>query len=200
MIPRILLSGSVCLAAAFAPLPAAAEIARPYLNWPGKTVRSVAPPADIPPSPYGPVGQPYTPPPAPEPAPEPVPAPVPAPVVVAPQAAAPVAPPPKPAAPDAPFVVPSTSKYAGRVSAPVPQAAAPEAVQAEATAPEPGEPLIVPENDPVFVPGMRVTDPATQSPRYYSLHRAYGLPPDPVETRPLSGELSLDPGQVETKD
>lgn len=48
-----------------------------------------------------------------------------------------------------------------------------------------------------FVPGSHATN-ASQAPRFYSLHRAYGLEPDPVTH--TGGDLSLDAGAVQTKD
>ncbi|MDC7683690.1 hypothetical protein PQU92_10400 [Asticcacaulis sp. BYS171W] len=48
-----------------------------------------------------------------------------------------------------------------------------------------------------FVPGSRATN-ASQAPRYYSLHRAYGYEPDPAPH--AGGELALDPTAVQTKD
>ncbi|ESQ79536.1 hypothetical protein [Asticcacaulis sp. YBE204] len=55
------------------------------------------------------------------------------------------------------------------------------------------------EQDPYvpFVPGSRATN-ASQTPRYYSLHRAYGYEPDPAPH--AGGELALDPATVQTKD
>jgi len=184
-----------------------------------------APGFDIPPSPYGEVGSPYAPPATPAPVrvpalpmPEPVAVPpkpirveTPPEVVVAPVAVPVVAPVAEPE--DQPFVLPAGSKYATRTQVPqtqVPQTQAPQTQAPQtlvpaptektgtATAPALSEPLSVPENEPVFVPGMRVSDPATQAPRFYSLHRAYGYQPDPVDT-PAS-ELKIDPSQVETKE
>lgn len=264
MILRSILSGGMCAMAGLWAMSAAAEGARPYLSWPGKSagVQATAPrlekalpnPAtgapgfDIPPSPYGQVGSPYVQP-VPQSAPKPVvvpvapvraevprpaevmpPPPVHMPEPVAPKTIAqPVAPPvvvapvvtemPAPAVAarteEGAFVLPATSKYAGRQAAPKAETQTQTQAQTQtqtqiqaqaqtqpqavtATAPELSEPLIVPENESVFVPGMRVTDPATQSPRFYSLHRAYGYQPDPVDGQ--GGDLKIDPSRVETKD
>ncbi|MEM9966251.1 MAG: hypothetical protein AAGC58_13000 [Asticcacaulis sp.] len=267
MILRSIFSGGVCAVAGLWALSAAAEGARPYLSWPGKSagVQATAPrlekalpnPAtgtpgfDIPPSPYGQVGSPYVqpvpqsapkpvvvpvapvraevprpaevmpPPPvhmlepvAPKTIAQPVTPPVEAPVKTPPVAVAPVVAPvvaevPAPAVAvrteEGAFVLPATSKYAGRQAAPKAETQTQTQAQTQnqtqavtATAPALSEPLIVPENESVFVPGMRVTDPATQSPRFYSLHRAYGYQPDPVDSQ--GGDLKIDPSRVETKD
>ena len=114
---------------------------------------------------------------------QPAPQPAPPPVV----AAAPVQAPTD----DAGYQVPATSKYAARIASaraaaqPAPQApvsapAAPQpAAPTVATAPEPGASMASEETDHVFIPGEHYTD-ASDEPRYYSLHRQYGIKPDPI--------------------
>jgi hypothetical protein len=112
--------------------------------------------------------------------------------------APPAAPQPTAAQPnDGGYQVPATSKYAARIAAarnvqdgaadapaqPQQQAAAAPAKAAKsghtATAPVPAEPLAAQETDHVFIPGEQYTN-AADGPRLYSLHRAYGLTPDPI--------------------
>lgn len=117
------------------------------------------------------------------------------------------APQPKPA-PAAPqqasttggYQVPATSKYAARIAAarnaqaqeqaqeqaPQQQAATAPAKPgkgakqpAQATAPAPAPSLASQETDHVFIPGEQYKNPE-DGPRLYSLHRAYGLTPDPI--------------------
>jgi hypothetical protein len=58
-----------------------------------------------------------------------------------------------------------------------------------ATAPEPSVSMAVRETDHVFIPGEQYTS-AADEPRYYSLHRQYGLRPDPIPaTHEASGAL-----------
>ncbi|UDF03241.1 hypothetical protein [Asticcacaulis sp. AND118] len=127
------------------------------------------------------------------------------------------------ALPDSGYRLPPNSKYAGRVSpelearaatpaqpvqtdksvpkaattpaevkaaetrqASAPTAAAPLAQAAEQESAEPYTP---------FVPGSRATN-ASQTPRFYSLHRAYGYEPDPAPHS--GGDLALDPNAVQT--
>lgn len=101
----------------------------------------------------------------------------------------------KPAAtaPGAGYQVPATSKYAARIAAArAAQAQSQEQTQAQqqkpaqtapksstATAPEPTAQMATEETDHVFIPGEQYTS-ASDAPRYYSLHRAYGLTPDPI--------------------
>ncbi len=131
--------------------------------------------------------------------PQPAPAPQPAPPVAAKPAPAPAA--PQQASTDG-YQVPATSKYAARIAAaraqaqaeaapaapPQQQAAAAPAkgktttkqpAQNTATAPAPAPSLASQETDHVFIPGEQYTN-AQDGPRFYSLHRAYGLAPDPI--------------------
>lgn len=98
-------------------------------------------------------------------------------------------------------VVAAQKEIAAQAKEQTPPAAkpAPKPESKLATAPEPAAPLAqdIEDDDIPFVPGSRVTNPATQSPRYYSLHRAYGLQPDPT---PTTGDLQLDPSQVTTRE
>ncbi len=97
----------------------------------------------------------------------------PVPVPAPPTASVPVTP------ADAPYQIPPTSKYAGRVAtAPAPAQAAgqnPVAANAQALA----EQMPTQASGNGFVPGQQATNPETQRPRFYSLHRQYGLVPDP---------------------
>ncbi len=88
---------------------------------------------------------------------------------------------------DTGYEVPTTSKYAARIAAvraaALPVAEAPKTGKADpkstATAPEPDVSLASQETDHVFIPGEHYTTPADE-PRLYSLHRQYGMRPDPI--------------------
>ncbi|MGN6208654.1 hypothetical protein [Asticcacaulis sp.] len=92
---------------------------------------------------------------------------------------------------DGAYEVPTTSKYAARIAAAraaqlptaeVPKTGKPEA-KPTATAPEPDVSLASQETDHVFIPGEHYTTPADE-PRLYSLHRQYGMRPDPISVTP----------------
>ncbi|MFN3229937.1 MAG: hypothetical protein ACK41P_08810 [Asticcacaulis sp.] len=90
------------------------------------------------------------------------------------------APMPLPAATaDAPYQIPATSKYANR------KAPLPTPVQATGQNPLDVNAQVLAQHMPApassngFVPGQQATNPETQRPRFYSLHRQYGLVPDP---------------------
>ena len=129
----------------------------------------------------------------------PAPKPVPAPVVAS-------VPPPSATVkkPNDGYQVPATSKYAARIESaraahaePSPALATaakpvvkkpndktpgkPPETPPVATAPEPSVSMAVRETDHVFIPGEQYTS-AADEPRYYSLHRQYGLRPDPIPT------------------
>lgn len=139
---------------------------------------------------------------------QPIPAPKPAPVV-----ASVPAPPVTAKKPGDGYQVPATSKYASRIeSARAAQTQSSQAAHAPAvttvakpsvkkpsektaekppvaTAPEPSVSMAVRETDHVFIPGEQYTS-AADEPRYYSLHRQYGLRPDPIPaTHEASGAL-----------
>ena len=88
---------------------------------------------------------------------------------------------------DGAYQVPTTSKYAARIAAAratsLPTAEAPKAGKTDpkstATAPEPDVSLASQETDHVFIPGEHYTT-AADEPRIYSLHRQYGMRPDPI--------------------
>ncbi|MFT4074280.1 MAG: hypothetical protein QM647_02030 [Asticcacaulis sp.] len=90
---------------------------------------------------------------------------------------------------DGAYEVPATSKYAARIAAAraaqLPTAEAPKDTSAPstATAPEPDVSLASQTADHVFIPGEQYKTPADE-PRLYSLHRQYGLKPDPIEVTP----------------
>jgi len=92
---------------------------------------------------------------------------------------------------DGAYEVPTTSKYAARITAAraaqLPTAEAPKTGKPEAkptaTAPEPDVSLASQETDHVFIPGEHYTTPADE-PRLYSLHRQYGMRPDPITVTP----------------
>ncbi|HVZ29468.1 MAG TPA: hypothetical protein VG839_03675 [Asticcacaulis sp.] len=136
--------------------------------------------------------------------------------------------PPQQATNDGGYQVPATSKYAARIAAarnaqmadqaqPQQQAAAPAKPAAKAnsaghtaTAPAPAEPLAAQETDHVFIPGEQYTN-AQDGPRLYSLHRAYGLTPDPItvdhdatgailDTADLNADEGKDDGKGDAKD
>jgi hypothetical protein len=113
---------------------------------------------------------------------------------------------PKPAAPppavastlntDSAYQVPATSKYAARIAAArdaardatraaaLPAAEAPGTdARPTATAPEPDVSLASQEADHIFIPGEHYLTPADE-PRFYSLHRQYGIRPDPITVTP----------------
>jgi len=98
------------------------------------------------------------------------------------------------------YQVPSTSKYAARIASARAAAAKQEADatppaspaaktalktgaktadSAKATVPAPTPQLATEETDHVFIPGEQYKN-ASDAPRLYSLHRAYGLTPDPI--------------------
>ncbi len=69
----------------------------------------------------------------------------------------------------------------------------PVAPNTQATLPVPSLPLAAAEVDHVFVPGQHYTS-AADEPRVYSLHRQYGLTPDPITVDPHpTGALLGDP-------
>lgn len=78
------------------------------------------------------------------------------------------------------------AKPADIKTATAPAATAPLAQAAEQESAEPYTP---------FVPGSRATT-ASQAPRFYSLHRAYGYEPDPAPH--TGGDLAIDPNAVQT--
>ncbi|MGN6365803.1 hypothetical protein [Asticcacaulis taihuensis] len=114
---------------------------------------------------------------------------------------------------DGAYEVPTTSKYAARIAAAraaqlptadTPKTGKPEAKQT-ATAPEPDVSLASQETDHVFIPGEHYTTPADE-PRLYSLHRQYGMRPDPITVTPgatgalltVSPEEGGDPNDDDT--
>lgn len=104
--------------------------------------------------------------------------------------------PPESAAPaqDGGYQVPATSKYAAQIKAARAAQArevARQKVEGDATAPEPSEQLAVHETDHVFIPGETYKD-AGDAPRLYSLHRMYGLQPDPITVSPETNGTILD--------
>ncbi|MBP2157792.1 MULTISPECIES: hypothetical protein [Asticcacaulis] len=126
------------------------------------------------------------------------------PVTVAPQAVAAASKPqsqsqnqtpPQPApAQDNGYQVPATSKYAAQIKAARAAQArdlARQKAEDDATAPEPSEQLAVHETDHVFIPGETYKDEG-DAPRLYSLHRMYGLQPDPITVSPESNGTILD--------
>jgi hypothetical protein len=137
----------------------------------------------------------------------PTPLPAAKPVTVTPQAVA-AAPKPQnqtqtlpqsaPAAQDNGYQVPATSKYAAQIRAARAAQAKEQArdlarqkAEEGATAPEPSEQLAVHETDHVFIPGETYKD-AGDAPRLYSLHRMYGLQPDPITVSPETSGTILD--------
>ena len=82
--------------------------------------------------------------------------------------------------------------------------AKPASTTAGATAPEATPQLATQETDHVFIPGEQYTNP-DEAPRLYSLHRAYGLKPDPITvdhdaTGAILDATHLTDGDVQTKD
>jgi len=136
-------------------------------------------------------------------------------------AAAPVQPAP-PQTASTGYQVPATSKYAARIAAAraatakqeadatpaKPAAKTPDktdkkADSAKATVPAPSPQLATEETDHVFIPGEQYKN-ASDAPRLYSLHRAYGLTPDPITvdhnaTGALLDTADIDAGSVEEK-
>jgi hypothetical protein len=107
---------------------------------------------------------------------------------------------------DGAYQVPTTSKYAARIAASraaaLPQAQAPKGgktdTKSTATAPEPDVSLASQEADHIFIPGEQYKTPADE-PRLYSLHRQYGLRPDPITVTPgaTGALLTVSPDAVE---
>jgi len=144
----------------------------------------------------------------------------------------PAAPPVQPAPPQTAangYQVPATSKYASRIAAARAAAAKQEADatppanatpakpaiktpekagdkktdSAKATVPAPSPQLATEETDHVFIPGEQYKN-ASDAPRLYSLHRAYGLTPDPITvdhnaTGALLDSADIDADKVEEK-
>lgn len=111
---------------------------------------------------------------------------------------------------DGAYEVPATSKYAARIAAaraaalPVAEAAKNDQASTEkptATAPEPDISLASQEADHIFIPGEHYKTPADE-PRLYSLHRQYGMKPDPISVTPnaTGALLTLTPEAVEDGD
>ncbi len=113
---------------------------------------------------------------------------------------------------DGAYEVPATSKYAARIAAAraaqLPVAEAPKGkadAKPTATAPEPDVSLASQETDHVFIPGEQYKTPADE-PRLYSLHRQYGMRPDPIQVTPgatgalltVSPEEGGDPNDDDT--
>jgi len=96
------------------------------------------------------------------------------------------------------YQVPATSKYAAQIKAARAAQAkehaqdlARQKAEEGATAPEPSEQLAVHETDRVFIPGETYKDEG-DAPRLYSLHRMYGLQPDPITVSPETNGTILD--------
>ena len=110
---------------------------------------------------------------------------------------------------DGAYQVPTTSKYAARIAASraaaLPQAQAPKGgktgTKSTATAPEPDVSLASQEADHIFIPGEQYKTPADE-PRLYSLHRQYGMRPDPITVTPgaTGALLTVSPDAVEGGD
>lgn len=110
---------------------------------------------------------------------------------------------------DGAYQVPTTSKYAARIAAAraasLPTAETPKTSQtapkSTATAPEPQVSLASQETDHVFIPGEHYTSSADE-PRVYSLHRQYGMRPDPITVTPGANGalLTVSPDMVEGGD
>jgi hypothetical protein len=105
---------------------------------------------------------------------------------------------------DGAYEVPANSKYAARIAAAraaaLPIADAPKgktATKSTATAPEPDVSLASQETDHVFIPGEQYTTPADE-PRLYSLHRQYGMKPDPIQVtaNPTGALLTVSPDDL----
>jgi len=115
----------------------------------------------------------------------------------APAAQAPV--PVTTAANDGAYQIPASSPYAARIAAArAEQARAQARAQAQAAAtPQTAAtqaapaPAAAADDDKPFVPGQHYTD-ASDAPRIYSLHRAYGLKPDPITVDSHASGAVLD--------
>ncbi len=150
--------------------------------------------------------------------------PVPQPPVVAAVKLAPKQPAPSQAAPtqtaSTGYRVPITSKYAARIASaravaakqdadatPAKPAAAKaldkkasetKTEAARATVPAPSSQLATEETDHVFIPGEQYKN-ASDAPRLYSLHRAYGLTPDPITVDHNATGAILDTADLDAK-
>jgi len=108
---------------------------------------------------------------------------------------------------DGAYEVPATSKYAARIAAaraatlPVAETPKNDPTPTTATAPEPDVSLASQEADHIFIPGEHYKTPADE-PRLYSLHRQYGMKPDPISVTPnaTGALLTLTPEAVEDGD
>jgi len=105
---------------------------------------------------------------------------------------------------DGAYEVPANSKYAARIAAAraaaLPMANAPKGktdTKSTATAPEPDVSLASQETDHVFIPGEQYKTPADE-PRLYSLHRQYGMKPDPIQVtaNPTGALLTVSPDDL----
>ena len=128
---------------------------------------------------------------------------------------APQQPPVATATNDGAYQVPANSPYAARIAA---ARAAQEKTQAKAQAQAaaapakpagkdaPAQPAVQPSDAPVtetasdddkpFVPGQHYTD-ASEAPRLYSLHRDYGLKPDPITVDTNASGAVLDTSKLD---
>jgi hypothetical protein len=154
-----------------------------------------------------------------QPIPQPTPQPIPQALTVpeAPRIADTLPPPPPNPAINGEYRVPASSKYAGRISEPPPlevtaqtkpQAQTKAQAEAKAQSGSKSEPKAKPVQTTAlakaaeessfvpFIPGTRTTDPR-QGARIYSLHREFGLQPDPAPNP--GGDLGLDPEEVTLK-
>jgi hypothetical protein len=112
------------------------------------------------------------------------------------------------------YQVPSTSKYAARIASARANAAKQEAEAtppantkpagktdkkpeaAKATVPAPTPQMATEETDHVFIPGEQYKN-ASDAPRLYSLHRAYGLTPDPITVDHNASGAILDTADLD---
>jgi len=109
------------------------------------------------------------------------------------------------AANDGAYQIPASSPYAARIAAAraeqaraqaraqaqaarPPQTAAPQTAPPQSPAPAT---VAAADDDKPFVPGQHYTD-ASDAPRIYSLHRAYGLKPDPITVDSHASGAVLD--------
>ncbi|MBW8734402.1 MAG: hypothetical protein JF571_08870 [Asticcacaulis sp.] len=112
------------------------------------------------------------------------------------------------------YQVPATSKYASRIASARAAAATQQAdatppakpdvkpsgkkpdAAKTATAPTPSPQMATEETDHVFIPGEQYKN-ASDAPRLYSLHRAYGLTPDPITVDHNATGAILDTADID---
>jgi len=101
------------------------------------------------------------------------------------------------------YQVPASSKYAARLQA-LHATDTTKTIPGSATVPSStgatsgSDTLATQDTDRIFVPGEHYSD-ASDEPRYYSLHRQYGLTPDPISVDHVASGALLTAPSLETQ-